>query len=306
MVGRMRDYLKKGRGVVSNIDLDIRALMGNDKPALMPIRLPDKPGVEDLLALGACHRTCREELNGAIVLDECGTWLNSRGWNDKGRGRLIDWLLHSRKLGWDIFFIIQNASMMDKQIREALMEYHVTCRRMDRLKVPFISGLLKIFSFGYLSGRLPKIHVASVHYGYGPAAFLSETWRYMATDLYDAYSSGQIVDEGGAMKLEISQAPAFPTNANVERPPAMTGEICGMHSLVWYETPRELAKRRAAQALILKPKLPMVERLQTLPPDARIPALKAARSNKVRARLEALEAIDLAASSSRQGLLLGA
>jgi hypothetical protein len=241
MVGRMRDYLSKGLRVASNVDLNIRALCAK-RPAQMPIRLPDQPSMADLHALGAAHDTCREELNGCIVLDECGTWLNARGWSDKGRTALIDWLLHSRKLGWDVYFIIQNASMMDKQIRDALCEYHVTCRRLDRIKIPFVGRFLRALTFGVVSGNLPKLHMASVHYGLGPGALQSDMWYYRATDLYPAYSSAQVIRDDSA----------------------------GMYSLVWYATEAELA----AAAPRLKPKQLWVQRVMRLPVERRIPALR--------------------------------
>lgn len=273
MVGRMRDYLNAGRGVVSNIDIDIRKLC-KERPALMPIRLPDKPTVEDLLKLGAAHRTCREELNGGIFLDECGTWLNSRAWGDKGRARLIDFLLHTRKLGWDVFFIIQSAAMMDKQIRDALCEYHVTCRRLDRLKIPFFGKFVQLLSFGRLKGNLPKLHVATVHYGIGPAAFLSEVWRYLGRDLYDAYTSSQIVDEGGQLSLEISDEPAFPTSIHATPLPGAIKDRSALHSLVWYQTPDEVEAAAKAAPTKLKPKLDLVRWIQRLPADRRLPAMR--------------------------------
>lgn len=271
MVGRMRHYLERGSGVVTNVNIDVRKLCGK-RPALMPIRLPDKPTVDDLLALGACHRTGREELNGCIVLDECGTWLNSRGWSDKGRGKLIDWLLHSRKLGWDVFFIIQNASMMDKQIREALCEYHVTCRRLDRLRIPFIGKFLKALTFGLVSGNLPKVHMATVHYGLGPSAFLADTWYYRGHDLYDAYQTVQIVQEHVDDQAAISNADAFPSlvqpGAAIEGVQAPAD--AGMHSLVWYETRAEVAACAPAQRA-LRPKLPIVQAVERcLPPAERV------------------------------------
>jgi len=270
MVGRMRDYAMRGRGVVTNVDLNLRVLCPK-RPALMPIRLPDKPTIDDLLRLGAAHRTGREELNGCIVLDECGTWLNSRGWSDKGRTALIDWLLHSRKLGWDVFFIIQNASMMDKQIREALCEYHVTCRRLDRLRIPYLGKLLNTISFGRISGNLPKLHMGTVHYGMGPSAIVSDTWYYRATDLYGAYSSVQLIDAAGAAEGQaVHDLLALPV-ADAAPPPAAS-ELVGMHSLTWYETDAEIAARQVVKC---KPKRPEVAALMQRPPHERIAALRA-------------------------------
>lgn len=269
MVGRMRDYLERGSGVVTNVNIDVRKLC-TTRPKYMPIRLPDKPTVDDLLALGACHRTGREELNGGIVLDECGTWLNSRGWSDKGRAKLIDWLLHSRKLGWDVFFIIQNASMMDKQIRDALCEYHVTCRRMDRLSIPFIGKFIRTVSFGKLSGNLPKIHAATVHYGLGPSAFLADTWYYRGHDLYDAYQTVQIVQEQVADHQAISNADAFPQVAalQAERVTISTPPDAQSHSLVWYETEAEVAARSPRSGAARRPKHRAVQAIERCLPAA--------------------------------------
>lgn len=238
MVGRMREYLLRGRPVATNIDLSLRDLL-TVRPASCPVRLPDQPTIDDLVQLGPAHSTCREELNGCIVLDECGTWLNSRGWSDRGRAALIDWLLHSRKLGWDVFFIIQSAAMMDKQIRDALCEYHVTCRRMDRLRIPYLGKLLSALTFGKVKGNLPKLHVATVHYGMGPQAFVADTWVYRGSDLYAAYSSAQVIQSDSA----------------------------GMYSLVWYATEAERASWRPS----VKPKLPIVAAVQRLAcPDERV------------------------------------
>jgi len=239
MVGRMRTYLESGRPVATNIDLDLRKLCGS-KPKAVLTRLPDKPTADDFAALGQVHATAQEERNGALVLDECGTWLNTRQWGDKGRQAIIDWLLHSRKLGWDVYLIVQNLSLVDKQIRDALAEYVVICRRLDRLKIPFFAPVVKYLSLGLLSGRMPKVHVATVFYGVGVAAMKADRWVYRGTGLYAAYQSVQVI--------------------------ASTDELStqgGPFSYVWYATDAERAKWPRKP----KPKLPEVARLRTLPRD---------------------------------------
>lgn len=228
MVGRMQDYLAAGRMVATNINLDVRKLL-TKRPAHLPLRLPDRPTIEDMRGIGVCHTTCREELNGGIFLDECGTWLNSRQWGDKGRQDFIDWLLHTRKLGWDVFLIVQHLNLVDKQIREALAEYVVYCSRLDRLRIPF------------LPLRLPKVHMALVMYGTGPTGIKADRWVYRGRDLYPAYQSAQLILPG-------QDSP-------------------GLHSLVWYETETERAKREAAEARAPKPKLRAVQLAAELPRD---------------------------------------
>src|SRR5690606_41824258 len=63
--------------------------------------------------------------------------------SDKGRTAVIDWCLHARKLGWDIIFIVQNISIVDKQARLALGEHLVICRRLDRKSTRLNSSHVK-------------------------------------------------------------------------------------------------------------------------------------------------------------------
>ena len=106
--------------------------------------------------------------------------MNSRSWNDKGRQALIEWLLHARKLRWHVILLVQHHSLLDKQIREALVEMYGICRRLDRVKFPF------------LPFKLPKVHVCIVRYGTLPTALVAEKWWYRSTDLYTAYDTGQV------------------------------------------------------------------------------------------------------------------
>lgn len=149
-VGRIRDALMKGRRVATNLDLRLEKLLSprSGKPyksdglskwhqPVSCVRLPDKPTVDDLELIGSGNDSMDESKNGIIVLDELAVWLNSRTFNDKSRMPVIDWLLHSRKKGWDVYFICQHLEQIDKQVRQALVEYLVVCRRMDRMKIPF-------------------------------------------------------------------------------------------------------------------------------------------------------------------------
>jgi len=192
MVGRCRDYIEAGKPLVTNIGLNLAKLVR--KPPKAPVYIvPDRPTAADLLWVGSAHETGREELNGALILDEAGAWLNSRQWADKGRQDFIDWMLHARKRGWDVYLVVQSIGMLDKQVREGLGEYHVVCRRLDRLRIPVFGRLIEFLSLGFLSGRMPKIHMASVRYGLGPTGMAADTWTYRGVELYDAYQTSQIM-----------------------------------------------------------------------------------------------------------------
>jgi hypothetical protein len=199
MVGRIQDYLKQGRAVATNLDLNLHVLTGSFDKSARVTRLPDKPVVEDLENLPNPYEGDYDEnKSGCIVLDECGTWFNTRNFQDKKRQPLINKLLHIRKAGWDVYFIVQHIEMIDKQVREGLGEHVVTCQRMDRLGVPFITGLAKLFGKEI---RLPKVHMALVHYGTSQFAPLVDRWVYMGKHLYNAYDTRQVF---GASDCQLS------------------------------------------------------------------------------------------------------
>lgn len=192
VVGRLRDALQSGKRVATNLDLRLENLLPASARAVDVIRLPDKPSVADLDSLGLGTPGVDESKNGILVLDELGSWLNSREWADKTRQSVIDWLIHSRKKGWDVYLICQHISQIDKQVREALVEYLVTCRRLDRMRIPFLGVLLSLLTGGLVKGYMPKLHFGIVRYGVSPDAIVSERWLYTGTDLYQAYDTRQI------------------------------------------------------------------------------------------------------------------
>ena len=189
-IGRIKEYLWQGRPVATNIDIHLPRLTGSFDNRSIVHRLPDQPRVEDFEAIGFAHHDIDESKNGLIALDECGTWLNSRNWNDKSRRPVIDWLLHARKYGWDVIFIIQDVSAIDNQARELLMEYCVTCKRLDRMGVPIIGPLVNVMSFGEMKIQLPRIHVANVQYT--ETKQTTDRWICRGSDIYGAYDTKQI------------------------------------------------------------------------------------------------------------------
>lgn len=189
-VGKIRDYLNENRAVATNLDLTLEKLVNPWAKKTRVTRLPDKPTLEDLENLPTPYKGAYDESKtGLIVLDECGTWFNTRKWSDKQRQPLIDKLLHIRKAGWDVMFIIQHIEMLDKQVREGLGEHVVYCQRADRLSLPFITAFLRLLGS---SGRPPKIHICIVRYGTQTTGPLVDRWVYTGKDLYDAYDTRQV------------------------------------------------------------------------------------------------------------------
>ena len=197
-VDRIRKYLEEGRRVATNLDLNVENLIDPARRDCKVLRVPDKPLLSDLEAMGQGCDSVDERRYGLLVLDELGVWLNARSWADKTRQGVIDWLVHSRKRRWDVLFLIQHPNALDKQIRESLMEYLVKCRRFDRIKLPVISWLGELLTFGLWDGFLPKIHLGVVTYpeaGSPQSPLVVDRWFYRAHHLYAAYDTEQVFSD---------------------------------------------------------------------------------------------------------------
>lgn len=188
-VWRAQEALQDGRRVASNVDLHTHILVPRKRTSY--IRLPDKPTSFDLEAMGHGNpESYDEDRNGILILDELGTWLNSRNFQDKDRVGLIDWLIHARKLGWDVYLIVQDAGMIDRQVREALIEYQCRCLRLDKVRIPLIGAALSTIHKRW--GYLPRMHTVAARVGGGAGAIVAERWMYRGTDLHAAYDTRQV------------------------------------------------------------------------------------------------------------------
>lgn len=182
--------LRQGRRVASNVDINLDKLVP-ERPNAYYQRIPDKPKSVDLEAIGHGNPdSYDEEKNGVLILDELGSWLNTRAFQDKDRLPVIDWMIHARKKGWDVYLIVQDAMMIDKQVREALIEYKCRCMRLDKVKVPVIGSIL-----GAISPRwayMPRMHMVAARVGDGQSTIVAERWHYRGDDLHAAYDTRQI------------------------------------------------------------------------------------------------------------------
>lgn len=191
-VGKIRDRLIAGCRVATNLNLNLEHLLPLSLRQVDCIRLPDYPSIYDFEALGLGSPHKHDEANfGLIVLDETSGLFNSRTWGDKGRMAVIEWLKHTRKLRWDVMLIAQNESMLDKQIRDSFGEHLVVCKRTDRLGLPFVGWLFRLFG---LDLHLPKWHIGVVRYGLAKSDLLVARWVYRGHHLYPAYDSEQVFD----------------------------------------------------------------------------------------------------------------
>lgn len=187
---RAQQAIRQGRRVASNMDFYLDKLNPSAHKARY-MRIPDKPTVRDLEAIGHGNpESYDEDRNGLLILDELGSWLNSRQSLDGERKAVVDWMIHARKFGWDVLLIVQSSMMIDKQIREGIGEYLVSCYRLDKLKLPIIGWLLDMVFEG--AGRLPRLHVAATKLQLGPGiAQVVDRDFFRGDDLHAAYDTRQ-------------------------------------------------------------------------------------------------------------------
>lgn len=251
-VMRAQEALRQGRRVASNVDFFVDKLTP-EKPRSY-VRLPDKPTAFDLDAMGHGNPdSYDEEKNGLLILDELGTWLNSRSFQDKGRSGIIDWLIHARKLGWDVYLIVQDANMIDRQVREALIEYQCRCMRLDKVRVPIVGSVLG--TIGELVGLprlgfLPRMHLVTARIGEGTTKVIAERWMYRGDDLHAAYDTRQVF------------SPSYSNGAHSVLPPWGYQRPPGLLERLRAKFERPRAARPPS-----KPKLRAIQIAATLPRD---------------------------------------
>lgn len=188
-VGRIREALREKKRVVTNLDLNLKAMFGRYAKDINVIRIPDKPTIADLEVIGKGYDGPYNENNfGLLVLDECGTWFNSRNWQDKTRKPVNDWFLHARKLRWEVYLIVQDINILDSQARDSIAEFLVYCRRLDNIRLPLVGGFIKMLTGIRLT--LPRLHRAKVVYS--DDSILSDVWNYRGNDLFDCYQTDQL------------------------------------------------------------------------------------------------------------------
>lgn len=263
-VGLIRDALLSGKRVATNMDIWPDQMLPPLSRATI-VRLPDCPTVEDMEALGRGYEgEYDDDRNGIIVLDESSKFFNARQWGDKARQPLLDWLIHSGKLGWDVYYQMQGLGQIDKQLRDTQVEYHVSVKRTDRWPIPFITPAAKLFG---LTIRFPKMHVGTYRHGCDSQALIVDRKFYRARDLWHAYDTRQVfVDRGhpDACGLHTVLSPWHTKGRHYAWIPAeWQRRLFAVVGYDWTKSPRQNKAPKPER----KGKLPVVALLGKLPPD---------------------------------------
>lgn len=192
MVRVIRDlYFKEKRLVATNLDLFLEPMLGVHSRQTY-VRVPDKPSAFDLAAVGHGNpASYDEEKNGCLALDEMGTWFNTRSFSDKDRAGTLDFFAHARKFGFDCYYIMQNVAQVDKQLRESFIEFTVRHVRFDKVRIPFVGGVLSLL-FGVRAGYFPRFHSASTRLGCNPQDLVTDSVRFIGKNVEVCYDTRQV------------------------------------------------------------------------------------------------------------------
>lgn len=208
-VHRMREKMYAGCAVATNLDLFVDKLI-SPRNKVRPYRLPDWPTAADMEALplgnpglewdgGQVHmkKGYSEANNGLLVLDEAATFLNARTWAAKDRQDLINWLLQSRKFGWDLLFLAQHQRLIDAQMRDSLFDLVGIVRRLDKIAVPLLGKVAALVGFKL---KMPRWHVGVLRYGAQADSPVAERVWVRGMDLFAAYNTTQKIDPAVGVK----------------------------------------------------------------------------------------------------------
>lgn len=182
-LGMIQEYMYQGRRVVCNFPLNYEAVQSTYgkkyRSAKVSICSP-RPSSVEMFALGSGYHEDypdNEDMGGLLVIDEAGTWIGSRTWNDPDRQELVRWFTLSGKLGWDVLLLVQDPDLLDRQIRGAGIEIFGRVMRTDRVRVPFL-GL-----------KLPRMHVATFRYGMDSNAIKCFSKMYRGNSVYKYFDT---------------------------------------------------------------------------------------------------------------------
>jgi len=133
------------------------------------------------------------EGRGVAVFDEAGEQLDSREWNaNKDRRKAQNrFARQHRKLGWDVYFVAQEAEQLDTRVR-GMAEFEIQLRNLKKFRVLGI----RPFPFNFF--------IAIWHWHAGRTRDISKRdWFRLNKSLAGLYNTFQIVQDVSVQALEL-------------------------------------------------------------------------------------------------------
>lgn len=132
----------------------------------------------------------------SVYIDECQLLFNARNWNAKDRLGWLEFLSQSRKYGYRIVLIAQNAKMIDNQFR-MLIEIEVNHRRISQCGV--FGWVLALPFRGRLMMTVRSMFQLNERLGMRMVLVSKRDWR-----MYDSYKRFEPDSKGGELRLAYS------------------------------------------------------------------------------------------------------
>ena len=207
----IHDYLRRGRYVLTNMDITPEGIFPAYYHTERLVRLSDFPDVQELNNATTIKSKKYEDVHvathskayryfGAIVLDELSVWMNSHNWNDPKVLEIRRWIVNARKQGWNVYLISQHPDQIDKQTRESFIQWYVECKAIPLGYIPIIGNFLntvfsKRFSEDDETGSELRVHYAHLKMGIGELAkTIKRNLVLNPSRLYKGYDTNQVFD----------------------------------------------------------------------------------------------------------------
>ncbi len=221
-VERIQNRMKSGRAVATNLDLFLDHLWP-ENPKASYTRLPDFPRSKDLILLDKAYselnpddpKTYDDKKFGVVVLDELLTSFNSRSWNDPDRIEVVNWIVQSRKYGWDLCLIGQSIDGVDKQVRDTVISELYSFRSSLNM---FPGMIWKMFVAPWFNKLVPKFHLCTQYDGRKKDKNTKTgVAHFRRNDLHACYKTGQqfkkdvriVVNENAKKPIEIDDRATY-------------------------------------------------------------------------------------------------
>lgn len=148
------NYLRRGKNVIANFDINESAIRGYGTPKVGQFIWKENVDLTVGFLLDYSREHHKKNAKGQmiekqtlLVIDECQIIFNARTWNQQDRSKWCQFFTQHRKYGYTVILISQFDRLIDRQIR-SLIEYEYKHRKINNYKA--FGALLGLFSGGAL------------------------------------------------------------------------------------------------------------------------------------------------------------